>query len=218
MAGEVLPSWLVQDAKLAYMSRSSGKSMDVTVKHISQSQKAVIVVFAKDGKSEMKVPISQILDGSSPLKPREADTETKPEDPEKLLDAMEGSWESAKEKKQKVALGTGINKFSFQGPSAPPMMEILSSPEHSSIEQVEPGSRRKNERQEKQGKKAKENPTGKEKEKGKDREREKNREREKDQNTSKGRDKEVKKSARRKSPAPSESRSRSREKRKGRRR
>eukprot|EP00435_Cladocopium_sp_Y103_P058720 s315_g20.t1 len=52
-----LPAWLTADAKLVYVSRSSGKEMDV-----------VLILFARDGKSEMQVPFDQIMGKSNPLK------------------------------------------------------------------------------------------------------------------------------------------------------
>ncbi|CAK9114094.1 unnamed protein product [Durusdinium trenchii] len=87
-----LPKWLTAHAKLVYVSRSSKKEMDVVVKRISNSQKTVCIVFAKDGdlfaanstdftcvsmvfvlawaqgKTEMQVPFDQILSKSNPLK------------------------------------------------------------------------------------------------------------------------------------------------------
>eukprot|EP00931_Biecheleriopsis_adriatica_P124696 TRINITY_DN99863_c0_g1_i1.p1 TRINITY_DN99863_c0_g1~~TRINITY_DN99863_c0_g1_i1.p1 ORF type:complete len:209 (-),score=44.42 TRINITY_DN99863_c0_g1_i1:47-622(-) len=128
-AEEELPGWLSQDAKLTYVSRSSGKAMDVTVKQISRSKKVVTLVFARDGKSEMQVPFNQISAKNSPLKPAIPE-EAGEVDFDKFMDRFEGKWHKKTENLDpKISLGADIKNFSFQGPSAPQMMEILSSPE-----------------------------------------------------------------------------------------
>eukprot|EP00434_Breviolum_minutum_P044014 symbB.v1.2.039265.t1/scaffold6447.1/size18026/2 len=122
-----LPKWLTADAKLVYVSRSSGKEMDVVVKHISKSKKTVFLVFTPS-KSEMQLPFDQILGKNNPLKlPDVAAVE---DENDKFFDAMEGSWfQKTEDLDPQVSLGAEKNKFAFQGPAAPQMMEVLSSPE-----------------------------------------------------------------------------------------
>ncbi|CAE7274533.1 rpsL [Symbiodinium microadriaticum] len=131
MANAQLPGWVKADAKLVYVSRSTGKEMPVVVKHVSNSQKSVTIVFARDGKSEMQVPFSQILGEKSPLKlPDLPDLELLEDETEKFFDSMEGTWfGNMQNLDPKVALGSDKGKFSFEGPAAPPLMEVMSSPE-----------------------------------------------------------------------------------------
>ncbi|CAE7304233.1 rpsL [Symbiodinium natans] len=125
MATSELPGWVTANAKLLYVSRSTGKEMPVAVKHVSNSQKAVTIVFTRDGKSEMQVPFSQILGEKSPLKL--PDLELLEDESEKFFDSMEGKWfGNTQNLDPKVSLGSDKGKFAFEGPSAPPLMEVMS--------------------------------------------------------------------------------------------
>ncbi|CAE7808212.1 rpsL [Symbiodinium sp. CCMP2592] len=108
----------------------------------------VTIVFARDGKSEMQVPFSQILGEKSPLKlPELPDLELLEDETEKFFDSMEGTWfGNMQNLDPKVALGSDKGKFSFEGPAAPPLMEVMSSPEMDEAPQ----------RRKKEGKKPKE--------------------------------------------------------------
>ncbi|CAJ1366265.1 unnamed protein product [Effrenium voratum] len=195
-----LPSWITPNAKLVYVSRSSGKEMDVVVKRISNSQKAVCLLF---GKNEMLVPFSQILE-KNPLKLR--DLEEVEDEMEKFFEATEGKWfDKAENLDPKVRLGNDKGKFAFQGPTAPPMMEIQSSPESEPEERrpkkaklaedgIPPlqdlrdkGSKKKGRKEAKEKEtQAKEPKTSKEKEKSKPKEKDAKREKEKVKKSKKG--------------------------------
>ncbi|CAK9114240.1 unnamed protein product [Durusdinium trenchii] len=180
-----LPKWLTAHAKLVYVSRSSKKEMDVVVKRISNSQKTVCIVFAKDGKTEMQVPFDQILSKSNPLKL--PDVSAVEDENETFFEAMEGSWfQKTQNLDPKVALGSEKGKFAFQGPTAPPMMEVLSSPERSpeprkpkkmkESKEGGPKTKAKDESKDKSEKPSKASKSGREKEESGKRKKEKDQE------------------------------------------
>mmetsp|Transcript_19452 Transcript_19452/g.35262 ORF Transcript_19452/g.35262 Transcript_19452/m.35262 type:complete len:171 (+) Transcript_19452:61-573(+) len=69
-AVHVLPDWVQENARLAYVSRSNGETHHVLVKKIEQRHKMVLIVFEQDKKIWKRVPFKDItLLGDGALKP-----------------------------------------------------------------------------------------------------------------------------------------------------
>eukprot|EP00933_Yihiella_yeosuensis_P031216 TRINITY_DN2475_c2_g2_i1.p1 TRINITY_DN2475_c2_g2~~TRINITY_DN2475_c2_g2_i1.p1 ORF type:complete len:196 (+),score=42.79 TRINITY_DN2475_c2_g2_i1:74-661(+) len=166
-SGSELPPWLTVDAKLEYVSRSSGKIMEVKCGYISQSKKLVTIVFANDPNSKMHIAFSQILSEKSPLRPG------KELDPDEFFENMEGGWKDTAE--------VSKSKFAFSGPCAPPCMEILSSPEPE-VEVAESKSHKSKDKKESKS-------TGKEKVKEKEKEKKEKKEKDREKEKEKAKDK-----------------------------
>uniref|UniRef100_A0A7S4Q045 Uncharacterized protein n=1 Tax=Alexandrium monilatum TaxID=311494 RepID=A0A7S4Q045_9DINO len=62
-----LPSWIKVDAHLCYMSKSSGKVMEVVVEMINSVKCEVEITFVEDSKIWKVIPFSMIASDSSPL-------------------------------------------------------------------------------------------------------------------------------------------------------
>lgn len=62
-----LPSWIKVDAHLCYLSRSSGRVMEVVVEMISHSKCEVEITFMEDSKIWKVLPFSVIASDANPL-------------------------------------------------------------------------------------------------------------------------------------------------------
>lgn len=115
----VLPHWIQEGAKLAYVSERSGQAFDVIIEGISHSKQQVRFVFESDRKSWKCVTFPQIIAGRNPLRKRDAkekvvaapaaESDAK-DDAERELDSLEAKWsakaadrEQRKRGREKVA-------------------------------------------------------------------------------------------------------------------
>jgi len=62
-----LPTWIKVDAHLTYMSRSSGKMMEVVVEMINSAKREVEITFVEDSKIWKVLPFNLLASNQSPL-------------------------------------------------------------------------------------------------------------------------------------------------------
>eukprot|EP00408_Alexandrium_pacificum_P026093 CAMPEP_0171206964 /NCGR_PEP_ID=MMETSP0790-20130122/27331_1 /TAXON_ID=2925 /ORGANISM="Alexandrium catenella, Strain OF101" /LENGTH=220 /DNA_ID=CAMNT_0011672519 /DNA_START=13 /DNA_END=672 /DNA_ORIENTATION=+ len=140
----VLPHWIQEGARLAYVSERSGQAFDVIVDGISHGKQQVRFVFEADRKSWKSVTFSQIIAGSNPLRKRDAgekaaaapaaESDAK-DDAERELDSLEAKWsaKAAEREKQKrgraPAPGPTLKTKQPQAWEQPELLDVDSSPE-----------------------------------------------------------------------------------------
>eukprot|EP00927_Polykrikos_kofoidii_P052690 TRINITY_DN46601_c0_g1_i1.p1 TRINITY_DN46601_c0_g1~~TRINITY_DN46601_c0_g1_i1.p1 ORF type:complete len:211 (+),score=22.94 TRINITY_DN46601_c0_g1_i1:46-633(+) len=65
--GRGIPEWIHRGARLSYVSRSTGKMMEVLVERIDRMKQEVRIVFASDRNTWKHIPFSAIGHRKSPL-------------------------------------------------------------------------------------------------------------------------------------------------------
>lgn len=135
----VLPHWVYAGAKLVYVSRTSGESLDVVVKGVSQSKREVRFVFKGSESTWKSISFEQLLCGNSPLRPKEGAARPPPAkcggdeksaskgegeaDPfESFLTRVESKWRDSRRSGGKTS-GPALNKIP-QAWKQPEVVEI----------------------------------------------------------------------------------------------
>lgn len=68
------PSWLREGEKVGYMSKSTGRVMEVFIEKVSKLKREVTFTFVEDRRIWKKIPFSMLFSSSSPLQPLRAQT------------------------------------------------------------------------------------------------------------------------------------------------